>query len=136
MIKRYIVLYILCALSPFVYAQPLHTINGKITDAGSREPVNNASVTLLSTKHTVISGDDGRFKIEKEGYPAADIYNVYREKYNWKPSVILPEGATWIDFGFTNYNGEQENLFDQSLKENTYKSRAVPKTYTGRVFSI
>jgi hypothetical protein len=68
-----------------------------------------------------------REKIEKEGYPDADIYNVYRERYNWKPSVILPEGATWIDFGFTSYNGEQENLFDQSLKDNTYKSRAIPK---------
>lgn len=66
-------------------------------------------------------------KIKKEGYPPADIYNVYREKYNWKPVVVLPEGAEWIDFGFTTYNGEQENIFDQSLKDNTYKSRAIPR---------
>lgn len=66
-------------------------------------------------------------KIKKEGYPAADIYNLYREKYNWKPAVMLPQGAEWIDFGCTQYNGEQENLFDQSLKEDTYKSRAIPK---------
>lgn len=68
-----------------------------------------------------------RMKIEKEGYPAADIYDVYREKYNWKSSVILPEGSEWIDFGFTNYNGEQENLFGESLANDTYKKRAVPK---------
>lgn len=68
-----------------------------------------------------------RAKIEKEGYPAADIYDVYREKYNWKSSVILPEGSEWIDFGFTNYNGEQENLFGESLTNDTYKKRAVPK---------
>lgn len=68
-----------------------------------------------------------RAKIEKEGYPDPDIYEVYREKYNWKPSVILPEGSEWIDFGFNNYNGEQENLFGESLKADTYKKRAVPK---------
>lgn len=68
-----------------------------------------------------------RAKIEKEGYPAADIYDVYRKKYNWKPAVILPEGSEWIDFGMTNYNGEQENLFAESLINDTYKQRAVPK---------
>jgi hypothetical protein len=68
-----------------------------------------------------------RAKIEKEGYPAPDLYEVYREKYNWKPSVTLPEGGEWIDFGFTNYNGEQENLFGESLTADTYKKRAAPK---------
>ncbi|REC79588.1 hypothetical protein DRF60_03995 [Chryseobacterium elymi] len=68
-----------------------------------------------------------RAKIEKEGYPSPDIYETYRERYSWKPLVILPEGSEWIDFGFTNYNGEQENLFGESLKADTYKKRAVPK---------
>jgi len=68
-----------------------------------------------------------RKKIEEEGYPSEDVYEVYREKYNWKPDVILPEGGVWLDFGFTNYNGEQENLFAKSLKDDTYKPRAIPK---------
>ncbi|SFN09606.1 Protein of unknown function [Chryseobacterium oleae] len=68
-----------------------------------------------------------RVKIEKEGYPAPDIYEAYREKFNWKPTVILPEGSEWIDFGLNNYNGEQENLFGETLTGDTYKSRAVPK---------
>ncbi|WP_291940264.1 DUF2931 family protein [Chryseobacterium sp.] len=68
-----------------------------------------------------------REKIKTEGYPAPDIYETYREKYSWKPVVVLPEGGVWIDFGFTNYNGEQENLFAKSLQDNTYKNRAIPK---------
>lgn len=68
-----------------------------------------------------------REKIEKQGYPSPEIYDAYRERYNWKPSVILPNGADWIDFGMTNYNGEQENLFNESLTKDTYKKRAIPK---------
>ncbi len=68
-----------------------------------------------------------REKIKEEGYPEPDVYDVYREKFNWKPVVILPEGSVWIDFGFNNYNGEQENLFAKTLDDNTYKNRAVPK---------
>jgi hypothetical protein len=68
-----------------------------------------------------------RQKIDAQGYPAAEIYDLYREKYSWKPSVILREGGEWIDFGFTAYNGEQENLFGESLKADTYTKRAVPK---------
>lgn len=66
-------------------------------------------------------------KIKNEGYPAEESYEVYRQRYHWKPVVILPEGGVWLDFGFTNYNGEQENLFAKSLKDDTYKERAIPK---------
>lgn len=68
-----------------------------------------------------------REKIEKQGYPSPEIYDAYRERYSWKPFVILPNGAEWIDFGMTNYNGEQENLFNESLTKDTYKKRAIPK---------
>lgn len=69
-----------------------------------------------------------REKINEEGYPAQYNYEVYRERYNWKPAVTLPEGAVWLDFGFISYNGEEENLFAKSLKDNTYKERAIPKS--------
>ncbi|SFZ92547.1 Protein of unknown function [Chryseobacterium limigenitum] len=68
-----------------------------------------------------------RAKIKEQGYPNPDIYEIYRKKFNWKPSVIVPEGGEWIDFGFNNYNGEQENLFAESLHNDTYQKRAVPK---------
>lgn len=68
-----------------------------------------------------------RAQIEREGYPATGIYESYRKKYNWKPSVTLPKGGRLLDFGFINYNGEQENLFDLSLENDTYTKRAIPK---------
>lgn len=68
-----------------------------------------------------------REKIEKKGYPSPEIYDAYRERYSWKPSVVLPNEAEWIDFGMTNYNGEQENLFNESLTKDTHKKRAIPK---------
>lgn len=68
-----------------------------------------------------------RKKISEEGYPAVDSYEEYRERYKWKPVVILPEGGVWLDFGFTGYNGDEENLFAKSLKDNPYKERAIPR---------
>ncbi|MDN3691850.1 hypothetical protein QWZ06_06080 [Chryseobacterium tructae] len=44
-----------------------------------------------------------------------------------EPVVILPEGGVWLDFGFTGYNGDEENLFAKSLKDNPYKERAIPR---------
>ncbi|WP_248574882.1 DUF2931 family protein [Flavobacterium sp. H122] len=61
------------------------------------------------------------------GEPPMNIYDIYREKYNWKPVVITPEGGKWEDFGFNCYNGEQENLFGETLKSNDYKERAIPE---------
>lgn len=70
---------------------------------------------------------DVRKKIETQGYPSAGIYNTYRDKYSWRPVVVLQEGGQWIDFGFSAYNGEQENLFGKSLLDNQYEKRAIPK---------
>ncbi|MEJ5106374.1 DUF2931 family protein [Chryseobacterium sp. MYb328] len=70
-----------------------------------------------------------RKKIEEDGYPAEVSYETYRERYSWRPVVILPEGGVWLDFGFITYNGEEENLFAKSLKDNTYKERAVPRNF-------
>ena len=67
-------------------------------------------------------------KIDEKGYPDEGVYETYRERYNWKPMVVLPEGGVWMDFTFTNYNGEQENLFAKSLRDDTYKERAVPRS--------
>ncbi|MFO2466138.1 DUF2931 family protein [Pseudomonas sp. 15FMM2] len=68
-----------------------------------------------------------RDKIKAQGFPAEDVYDTYREKYNWRPMVVLQDGGQWIDFGFSTYNGEQENIFAENLLHNEYKKRAVPK---------
>lgn len=67
-----------------------------------------------------------RQKILTQGYPAPEIYGVYREKYSWRPVVVLEKGE-WLDFGFSAYNGEQENLFAKDLQDNHYAKRAIPK---------
>lgn len=66
-----------------------------------------------------------RQKIQAQGYPAPGIYSTYREKYRWRPVVVLQEGE-WIDFGFRAYNGEQENIFGKKLLDNAYETRAIP----------
>lgn len=67
-----------------------------------------------------------RQKIQAQGYPAPQTYSVYREKYSWRPVVVLQEGE-WLDFAFSAYNGEQENLFAKALLDNRYEQRAIPK---------
>lgn len=66
-------------------------------------------------------------KIAKHGYPPAGIYDMYREKYNWKPNVILSEGSNLNTFSFRNYNGEKEYLFGEALRNDTYQKRAIPQ---------
>jgi len=78
----------LCAVSHFLYAQPLHTIKGKVTDAESGTPVNHASVMLYSTTRTVITGDDGNFEIEGK---AGDTLEVSHVSYI---SRLIPIPAT------------------------------------------
>ncbi|MBH3424857.1 DUF2931 family protein [Pseudomonas gessardii] len=70
-----------------------------------------------------------RQKIQTQGYPAPGIYGAYREKYNWRPVVVLQEGE-WLDFGWRAYNGEQENIFGKDLLDNPYEQRAIP-TFCG-----
>ena len=72
---------------------------------------------------------DIRQKIATQGYPPANIYDTYREKYSWRPVVVLQQGE-WLDFGFSAYNGEQENLFGKALLDNHYVKRAIP-TFCG-----
>ena len=68
-----------------------------------------------------------REKIRAQVYPAAEVYDTYREKYVWKPVVVLPDGGHWMDFGMHTFNGEQESLFGDSLLNNQYEKRAIPK---------
>lgn len=78
-------------------------------------------------KSDFVITSDIKESIANFGMPSAEIYELYRNKYNWKPMVELPEGSELIDFGFNNYNGEQENLLGTSVKNMIYQKRAVPK---------
>jgi hypothetical protein len=57
-----------------------------------------------------------------------DLWDTYREKYSWKPTFISKqEGWSLIDYYMEMYNGEKEELFDQSLVKNEFIKRAIPK---------
>ena len=66
---------------------------------------------------------DVRVQIEQFGYPQPEIYEAYREKYVWKPKVILPEGSKITSLYIKMCNGENEDPYDGIVEQ---KSRAIP----------
>lgn len=54
------------------------------------------------------------------------LWDSYRKKYNWRTNIEVPNhifNNTVLEM----FNGEREDIFDESLKENKFKERAVPK---------
>ena len=66
---------------------------------------------------------DLREYISQNGYPPAEAYEAYREKYLWKPKVILPEGSKISRLYIKMSNGEFEDPFDRPIEQNY---RAIP----------
>nr|WP_315247138.1 DUF2931 family protein [uncultured Flavobacterium sp.] len=62
-------------------------------------------------------------QLNKYGYPPAEVYESYQEKYLWKPKVILPEGCKIISVYMKMCNGEKEDPYDRSIEQ---KQRAIP----------
>ncbi|MBZ4041642.1 DUF2931 family protein [Flavobacterium hibisci] len=62
-------------------------------------------------------------QLNKYGYPPAEVYESYREKYLWKPKVILPEGCKIISVYMKMCNGEKEDPYDRPIEQ---KQRAIP----------
>ncbi|MCT2561530.1 DUF2931 family protein [Chryseobacterium herbae] len=54
------------------------------------------------------------------------IWDTYRKKYNWKTTIEIPN-HTLKNVNMEMYNGEEETLFNETLKENPFKQRAVPR---------
>lgn len=62
-------------------------------------------------------------QLDKYGYPPAEVYESYREKYLWKPKVILPEGCKITSVYMKMCNGEKEDTYDSLIEQ---KQRAIP----------
>jgi hypothetical protein len=62
-------------------------------------------------------------KIKQDGYPLPTVYDTYREKYLWKPKVVLPEGCKITSVAIKMCNGEKEDI---PLPQ---KIRAIPYCY-------
>ncbi len=63
-------------------------------------------------------------KIKQDGYPLPTVYDAYREKYLWKPKVILPEGSEITQIDMKMCNGEKERSIYTSTLNRDYK--AIP----------
>lgn len=62
-------------------------------------------------------------QLNKYGYPPAEVYESYREKYLWRPKVILPKGCKIISVYMKMCNGEKEDPYDRPIEQ---KQRAIP----------
>lgn len=69
---------------------------------------------------------DLREQLRLHGFPPPEIYEGYREKYLWKPKVILPEGCRINSLSIKMCNGEMENPFDRPIEQ---KRRAIPYVF-------
>ncbi|MBF7093624.1 DUF2931 family protein, partial [Flavobacterium sp. ALJ2] len=69
---------------------------------------------------------DVREQLEQYGYPPSEAYEEYREKYNWKPKVVLPEGSRITSMYIKMCNGEIEDPYDRSIE---LKNRAIPFSF-------
>lgn len=67
-----------------------------------------------------------REQIKQYGYPSPEAYESYREKYNWKPKVILPEGSKITSMYIKMCNGEMEDPYDLPIDQ---KNRAIPFSF-------
>jgi hypothetical protein len=54
------------------------------------------------------------------------LWDSYRKKYNWRTRIEIPN-HTFDDAVLDMFNGEREDIFDEPLKKNEFKERAVPK---------
>ncbi|MBF4491706.1 DUF2931 family protein [Flavobacterium sp. MR2016-29] len=66
---------------------------------------------------------DLREQIKQYGFPPPEVYEQYREKYSWKPKIILPEGCKITSLYIKMCNGEIEDSFNRPME---LKKRAVP----------
>jgi len=73
-----------------------------------------------------VISQDVREQLKQHGYPAPEVYEAYREKYLWKPKVILPEGCRINALYIKMCNGEVEDPYDRPIERN---HRAIPYVF-------
>ncbi|PWJ98918.1 Protein of unknown function (DUF2931) [Flavobacterium araucananum] len=77
-------------------------------------------------ENNFVISQDVREQIKQYGYPLPEVYEQYREKHNWKPKVILPEGSKITSLYIKMCNGEMEDPYDLPVDQ---KNRAIPFSF-------
>ncbi|MGQ7853690.1 DUF2931 family protein [Pedobacter sp. WC2501] len=62
----------------------------------------------------------------KKGGIQYGIWDTYRKKYDWRARIEIPNHKL-INVGIEMFNGEEETLFNETVINNTFKPRAVPR---------
>ncbi|MCD0476593.1 DUF2931 family protein [Flavobacterium sp. EDS] len=101
------------------------TINPKLISKDEKYMFEKDYTKDMLTYDGTIS-KDVREQIKQYGYPSPEVYEEYREKYNWKPKVILPEGSKITSMYIKMCNGEIENPYDRPIE---LKNRAIPFSF-------
>lgn len=68
-------------------------------------------------------------KIANYGRPDPAMYDLYRERYNWKPVILLPEDCVWDSSTIHYLNGELETLQEKEVLKNDFQYRAIPSYF-------
>ena len=63
--------------------------------------------------------------IKQKGGVEYGLWDDYRKKYTWRTRIEIPNHS-FDNTSYEMFNGEKEELFDESLKRNELKERAVP----------
>ncbi|MBF7093625.1 DUF2931 family protein [Flavobacterium sp. ALJ2] len=100
-------------------------INPKLISKDEKYMFRNGYSQHRLENNFVISKDI-REQIKQYGYPPPEAYEEYREKYNWKPKVILPEGSKITSMYIKMCNGEMEDPYDRPIDQ---KNRAIPFSF-------
>ncbi|WP_427874843.1 DUF2931 family protein [Flavobacterium sp. MMS24-S5] len=69
--------------------------------------------------------NETRENINKHGYPAPNVYNLYRQKYIWNQDITVPEGGQIISVKARMCNGECQFLVGKSIF-NPSEKKAIP----------
>jgi len=67
--------------------------------------------------------------IQKKGGIEYGLWDSYRKKYTWRTRIEIPNHG-FEDMSLEMFNGEREDIFDEPLKRNELKERAVPQNVT------
>ena len=91
--------------------------------------IDKSTVTNLDDLY-VLGDDYVDFVLNNKDIPRDPIpfglWDSYREKYSWRPVLILPEGYELAIEWMTLFNGEKEKNFKEHPEFGTYKKRALP----------
>lgn len=82
---------------------------------------NDVVLSELNEKHNTFE------RIKQKDYPKIDVYENYRKKYLWKPSIVLPQDSKLNNLMFHLYNGEINNTIKENLASLDYTENAVFK---------